>query len=282
MTETGIWAEAIDAYRAHLAAGARRPLTIRLRTHYLGRLSQAFPDPWAVTVDDLTAWLASHRWQAETLRSARSSIAAFYYWAVLTGRIKASPAAALPSIRAPRSLPRPTPDAALTAALGKASGRDRLILLLAARAGLRRAEIASLRWADIEPGALRVRGKGGAERLVPLTPDLARELAAERSRRLAGQVGDGWRYRPDPRSPHVLPGAKGGHMSPETVGALLKQLLGQWGGHTLRHRFATRALRGTRNLRVVQELLGHASVATTQRYTAVTQEELAEAVLAAA
>ena len=75
---TDAWSSTIDAYRSHLAAGARRPLTIRLRAHYLTRLSRTLPDPWQISTDDLTAWLTSHSWQAETLRSARSAIAAFY------------------------------------------------------------------------------------------------------------------------------------------------------------------------------------------------------------
>jgi site-specific recombinase XerD len=81
----------------------------------------------------------------------------------------------------------------------------------------------------------------------------------------------------------LFPNGSGGHLSPWMVGQLVARVLpAQWTMHTLRHRFASRAYRGTRNLRAVQVLLGHASIATTERYTAVDDSEIRAAMTAAA
>jgi integrase/recombinase XerC len=80
----------------------------------------------------------------------------------------------------------------------------------------------------------------------------------------------------------MFPGAEDGHLTPQHVGKLMARALpDHWTAHTLRHRFATRAYRGSRNLRAVQVLLGHSSVATTERYTAVEDDEIRAAMMSA-
>jgi len=80
----------------------------------------------------------------------------------------------------------------------------------------------------------------------------------------------------------LFPGDEDGHLSPRWVGKLMAGALpDHWTAHTLRHRFATRAYRGSRNLRAVQTLLGHSSVATTERYTAVDDAEVRAAAMSA-
>jgi integrase/recombinase XerC len=97
---------------------------------------------------------------------------------------------------------------------------------------------------------------------VPVGDDLAAAIAG----------ADGW----------LFPGDENGHLSPRWVGKLMAGALpDHWTAHTLRHRFATRAYRGSRNLRAVQVLLGHSSVATTERYTAVDNDEIRAAMLSA-
>jgi hypothetical protein len=99
---------------------------------------------------------------------------------------------------------------------------------------------------------------------VPIGDDLAAAIAADNA--------DGY----------LFPGDEDGHLSPRWVGKLMAGALpDHWTAHTLRHRFATRAYRGSRNLRAVQTLLGHSSVATTERYTAVDDDEIRAAMMAA-
>ncbi|WP_245945875.1 tyrosine-type recombinase/integrase [Corynebacterium senegalense] len=124
-----------------------------------------------------------------------------------------------------------------------------------ATCGLRRAECACLRVDDViavgQGWTLRVVGKGGHERVVPCPPHLARRIRARRG---------GW----------VFPGGQRGHVSPGWLGKQVSRALGDGGtAHTLRHRYASVAYGHTHDLRAVQTLLGHASVATTQVYTAV-------------
>jgi integrase len=261
-----MWTHELLAHRLWLTAAGASRYTIRLRLCYLRHLAQQHPDtsPWELTVDDLAAFLARDDWAPETRRSARASVCGFYRWAVNTGRVERSPASMLPTIRVPRPVPRPAPDAVLFHALAVAGPRERLMIYLAAYAGLRRGEIAALHTGDIVQDmcgdSLRIHGKGGRVRLVPLHPLLHAELL---------MLEPGW----------VFPGKVDGHLAPHRVGVILSGLLGPgWTGHTLRHRFASRCYAAERDIRAVQELLGHSKVDTTQRYTAVPDGALRAAV----
>jgi integrase len=147
------------------------------------------------------------------------------------------------------------------------------MLRLAGEAGLRRAEVAQVHHRDLSAGldgaSLLVHGKGGKLRVVPISESLA---AALRAAHTPGMPEDSW----------LFPTGLGGHLSPDVVGRLVARALPDgWTMHTLRHRFGTRAYRGTRNLRAVQVLLGHESIATTERYTAVDDAEIRAAMIAA-
>jgi integrase len=132
---------------------------------------------------------------------------------------------------------------------------------LAGEAGLRRAEVAVVHTddliEDITGWSLVVHGKGGKQRVVPLTDRLANAI---HDFRLHG---------------YLFPGQIDGHISAHHVGVLISRLMPDgWSMHKLRHRAATRGYAGTGNLRAVQEFLGHASVATTERYTAVSSRDV--------
>lgn len=224
--------------------------------------------PGDLTTGDLVEWLAGPSWSPNTRKSARTSVRAFYSWMVLVGLLEASPAAELPSVRVPRGRPRPTPERAYKDALAVADDRLRLALLLAGQCGLRRAESARARRQDVEEDltgwSLRVTGKGGHVRLVPLPDPLARLILSRPA---------GW----------LFPGLDGGHLSAGHLGRIVSRALPEGlAMHSLRHRCGTVSYAGTRDLRAVQELLGHASVTTTQIYTAVPDGAVRAAVLAAA
>ncbi len=261
-----MWYQALDGYVEHMRAAGRAGTTIRLRSQHLAR---AFAwlgcDPYTVTAEQLTGYMAAHEWAPESRRSVRASLQGFYRWAWESGHVVDNPAKRLPTVPVPPPEPHPTPDAVFSEAKSCADERTLLMLNLAALAGLRRAEIAGLHTDDLSGGTLHVTGKGGKERRVPAHPILEEALAAL------------------PRG-YVFPGRDSGHLSPDRVGRIMADALpgDDWTAHSLRHRFATRAYAGQRDLLTVQQLLGHASVATTQRYTQVPDDALRRAVIDAA
>lgn len=264
------WLLAITAWEMWLRAANRPETTLYLRTYQLRRLAadHAGRGPYDLGLDDLVLWLAAHDWKPETRRAYRASLRSFYGWAQLAGHVVTSPAGLLPRIDVPRARPRPAPEAVLLQAMSESSERVRVMLMLAAFAGLRRSEIARGHTRDLtrddEGWSLRVRGKGGHVRDVPLTPALAGALTA---------LPPGF----------FFPGDDHGHLSPAYVGKLVSASLPQyWTAHTLRHRFATRLRSRQVQLDVIQELLGHASVDTTRIYTQVPHADARAAVMAAA
>lgn len=248
------WACAIDAWATAQRAGGAPETTLSTRTYHLRRLAAAMGtiEPWEVTADDLIDWTGRQVWAGETRRGYRNSFRAFYSWAIDTGRTDVNPALGLPRVKPSSPNPRPAPDRVYREALLAAGRRERLIVRLAAEMGLRRAEVAVVHSSDLIEDlagwSLRVHGKGGRTRVVPLPPSLAAELRA---------LPPGWAF----------PGRDRGHLSPRWVGKLVTRLLpDEWTMHTLRHRFATRAYAVDRDVFTVQELLGHASPATTRVY----------------
>ncbi|WP_395690354.1 tyrosine-type recombinase/integrase [Nocardioides sp.] len=275
------WRQPMTDWQTWLRGAARTEATIRTRREHLSNLASLHSDPWTVTEGDLSRWLSRSDWSPATKRTKRASARSFYSWAVRAGHLGSDPAADLDPIRQRRALPRPTPTDVLRTAVDGADDRVRLALYLALYAGLRRAEVAGLHTRDIGERALTVRGKGGHERLVPLHPILAAELHAEIDRRRAGtDLGNGWGLSvPDPDG-WLFPAGDGDrHLTPKWLGVLIGRSLGPgWTAHTIRHRFATQAYQTQRDLRAVQELLGHSKPETTARYAAVPDGALAAAV----
>ncbi|QYJ04234.1 tyrosine-type recombinase/integrase [Nocardioides panacisoli] len=275
----GAWAEPVEAWCTWLRAGACSSGTLRIRRFWLRRLAETYADPWAVTPDDLALFMARDDWAPETKRGGRTSLRLFYRWAEQNGRVEKSPATDLSPVTVPRSVPRPASDEAVALAFAHADDRTRLALALALFAGLRRAEVAGVHASDIGSETLRVKGKGGHERMVPLHPELAHMLRAELRRRREGFPATGWPRDPEPGGwlfPAVDPSE---HLTPDAVGHLIDAVLPRGTTpHMLRHRFATQAYTASRDLRAVQELLGHANPATTQRYAAVPEGALVAAV----
>jgi integrase/recombinase XerC len=287
-TLDGAWAVALAGYVAYLKAANRSPQTIRLRTYYVERFARetGIPDPWGVTADLLVKWLSRDGWESETRKSARAGLCGFYRWALTFGHVTEDPARNLPPVSPGRAVPRPTPDTVFIQALWIASDRDRLFLMLARYEGMRRAEIARVHTRDLlwQSGEILVHGKGGHERLLPMHPDVGQELLTELERRKHGGHGSGFRYTSRIAvDGHLFPGQIYPHVTADTVGkALDRLLLGDWTGHTLRHGFASAAYAVDRDLRAVQELLGHSKPETTARYVATPTDAKRAAVLGAA
>lgn len=254
-------------FEQHQEAASCSPQTVKLRRYHLARLERDTGRPaLELTTADLELWLSNPDWSAATKRSHRTTLRVFYLWALRAGLIDTDPAANLPNVRTRRYEPRPADESSYSRAVSRADDRLRRALRLGGECGLRRSEIAGVRVDDIEPDligwCLRVRGKGGHIRLVPLPDDLAVDLLS---------LGSGW----------VFPSPRGGHLTPGHLAKLISRALGS-STHTLRHRAGTRAYEGTRDIRAVQEFLGHASPATTALYTKVGRSSIRAAMGATA
>lgn len=221
----------------------------------------------------MIAWFSVQtHWAFETRRSYRTSAMNFFSWLYASGRVPVYLGDALPKVRCLKGSPRPAPHdawaAVLAAVLAAADPRVTLMLRLAGEAGLRRAEVAQVRTNDVfvavGSAQLIVRGKGGKQRLVPISSELAEFVR----RGAAGHTPEMGAYEWGKYGRLFLDG-EGGHLTARWVGTLVSRVMPEGHTmHTLRHRFAMRVYRGSRNLRAVQALMGHSSVATTEIYTA--------------
>jgi integrase/recombinase XerC len=258
------WEQMIVDYLTTLVAAGQSAPTIHHRRHQLVRMARELGGaPADVTGEQLVEWLGKRSdWANETRRDARSAARSFFAWAYKVRRIPVHIADDLPKIRQTKAFARPAPDNVWRQALEAADRRTTLILRLAGEAGLRRAEIAQVQIGDltdtIDGASLLVRGKGNKKRVVPISDSLAELIRT-------GASATGW----------LFPSRYGDHITANHVAKVAQRVLpGAWTLHTLRHRFATRAYRGSRNLRAVQTLLGHSSIATTERYLACDDDEV--------
>ncbi|ORC14702.1 integrase [Mycobacterium kansasii] len=253
------WRRDVDDYLICLAAGGQRKSTIRLRRANLCVAARGLGcPPGEVTAEQLVNWLGKQQHLSQEARkSYRTTLRGFFVWLYEMGRVPVYIGDALPVVRVPKAPPRPASDEAWQAALANADRRTELMLRLAGEAGLRRAEIAQVHTADLmDGGALLVHGKGGKNRVVPISTYLVA---------LIRQAPAGW----------LFPNTPDRHLTPEHVGKIISRALpDNWTAHTLRHRMASRAFRGSRNIRAVQALLGHESILTTQRYVAICDDEI--------
>lgn len=264
------WADAIAGYVVWMVAANRSAATIRARREQLQHMARRVDvGPWEVTLSVLLAYVGAQSWQTETRRGRYAGFREFWKWGKRSGMIGANPAKRLPVVKPSPPNPDPVPPGVFAEAARKAMPRVALMLRLAHDAGLRRAEIAQVHSGDLRQDllgwSLLVHGKGGKQRLVPLTPRLALDLRAQ---------DEGFAF----------PGAINGHLSPRRVGELLEESLpGAWTGHKLRHAFATNVHEHSQgDTLTTQSLLGHANPNTTVRYVRPSDARRRAAVLAAA
>ena len=234
---------------------------------------------------EFRAWLARRTADGlsrTSIARALSAVRNLFRFLDRTGMARNPALAAVGAPRPPRSLPRPLDSADAIAVIRRAAeiapvpwvaARDVAVLTLLYGCGLRIDEALSLDQRDAPQGdAMTVTGKGGRQRIVPVLPVVADAIRAYR---------DVCPFPPEPGRP-LFYGARGGRLNPGVVQRSMRALRADLGlpesatPHALRHSFATHLLAGGGDLRTIQELLGHASLSTTQRYTAVDTQQLVE------
>ncbi len=288
--------QAVERWRRHLA-GERRLAAktveaysrdagqfLRFLTGHLGG-APTLADVAALTTTDIRAFLAARRNDGAGSRTLARGIAGIRSLIRFLEKAGSANGAALRAIRPPRqtrTLPKPLPETAArdVVAIENAldeepwiAARNAAILALLYGSGLRISEALGIKRGEAPRGpgdALRVRGKGNKERIVPVLPMVAAAIA-DYLRQCP--------FTPGHDGP-LFVGARGGPLNPRMVQRAMEKLRGALGlaatatPHALRHSFATHLLANGGDLRAIQELLGHASLSTTQIYTAVDSERL--------
>ena len=238
-----------------------------------------------ITVSDMRAWMAhmrGHDVGPRSLARKLSAVKSFYRW--LAEKEGYEPTAVL-STRSPKfqkKLPRPLAEDAARAMIdtvelqardGWVAARDMAVVTVLYGCGLRISEALGLTGADAPlPPVLRIVGKGGKERIVPVIE--AAKTAVDRYVKLCP-------HEIEPDAP-LFKGIRGGALNPRAIQKVMEQARLQLGlpatatPHAMRHSFATHLLSAGGDLRSIQELLGHASLSTTQAYTSVDTARLME------
>jgi integrase/recombinase XerC len=238
---------------------------------------------------DVRAWLASRAGEFETSSTARalSTVKSFFRWMEKQGTLANSAPLSVKSPKIKKALPKALGEeqsAAALAAIGEQhdeewiNKRDLALLVLIYGCGLRISEALSLRYGDIPKGeTLTITGKGNKQRQVPVLPVVVQAI---------GEYASACPYPFSPESPLFL-GKRGKALDPAIFQLQVRKLRAALGlpesttPHAFRHSFATHLLSAGGDLRSIQELLGHASLSTTQRYTHVDKQRLFKAYLSA-
>ena len=269
--EDGLSKNTLDAYR--------RDMTLYAHWLYQERAKALYE----TQAEDLNAYFAARNDETKPSSSNRrlAVLKRFFQLALRQHHVTADPCLKLRSARQPQRLPKTMSEGQVEALLAAPDVstplglRDRAMIELMYASGLRVSELVTLKSIEVgmNEGVLRVTGKGSKTRLVPFGEEagawMARYLAEARSQILQGQIDDA-----------LFVTARGGPMTRQMFWTLIKKYALQAGitvrlsPHTLRHAFATHLLNHGADLRVVQLLLGHADISTTQIYTHVARERL--------
>lgn len=271
-------AKTVEAYRTDVVAF----LTF-LQDHQGGAQGRAALA--RLDVRTMRAWMAHERGRglsARSLARALSAVKGFVAWTAERDGFDPTPVLMTRAPRFTPKLPRPLDEGAARAMLdiaelqtdkGWTGARDTAVLTLLYGCGLRISEALGLTGAEADPGeALRIIGKGGKERVVPVIP-AARKAVAAYVRLCPIDV--------TPDAP-LFRGVRGGALNARHIQKVMERARAQLGlpatatPHAMRHSFATHLLNAGGDLRAIQELLGHASLSTTQAYTAVDTARLME------
>ncbi len=262
--------------------------------NFLGTASKEAVSPGrlnALTPQDFRAFMSARRnggTGSRSLARMLSALRSFFRYLERTGALQNRSVLAVALPKLPPRLPKPLTEMKAKDVVGEAGldgelsdhpwtgSRNQAVLLLLYGSGLRISEALGLNRKDapLPPrDVLRIKGKGGRERLAPVLPVAQQAVSAYLEK---------CPHPLDPQSP-LFVGVKGGRLNPRIVQLLIAKLRNNLGlpqtatPHALRHSFATHLLSRGADLRVIQELLGHASLSTTQTYTAVDRERLFQA-----
>ena len=286
MTPDAKLADAIEGYLEELRVERRlAPLTVSAYRRDLAQFAESAGPAWGVDTEPLVIFLARLRAtgrRGSTLARKAAAIRGLYGFARREGLIARDLAELVETPRAGSYLPDVLTPGEVAAILDAPSGedpagiRDRAILELLYACGLRVSELTGLDTdrVDLADSYIRVIGKGDRERRLPM----GRPARDRLHRYLSGPRGE-WTKR---ATPAVFVNQQGGRISREACWRLVRRWAARAGvearvtPHTFRHSFATHLLEGGADLRVVQTLLGHASINTTQLYTHLTGERLRE------
>ncbi|MGB0908860.1 MAG: tyrosine recombinase XerC [Nitrospirales bacterium] len=255
------------------------------------------PGPSPASVETLTIrsylrWLDNKKEKKSSLARKLATLKSFYRFLISEGRAETNPAAQIRSPRQSQQLPKVlTKDEASTlmdAPEGTclSAARDRAILETLYSTGARVSELVGLDWDDIDlqSGIARVQGKGKKERIVPVGEVAIEAIQAYHDQWIekvkAQREKEGVAQRMDVDNP-LFRNLRGGRLTTRSVERIVKKFSqrlpnGAVAPHMLRHSFATHLLDEGADLRVIQELLGHESLATTQKYTHVATDRLME------
>jgi integrase/recombinase XerC len=237
-----------------------------------------------VTVRDFLGHLYERGLQKSSVARKLACLRTFFKFLVRDGRLKANPAELIASPRLPKRLPSFLPEAEAAIVVETPQGnslgdlRDRAILELLYASGLRLRELVGLNDENIDMGQqlVRVFGKGRKQRIVPFGEFAARALTEY----LAARERSGLSQPDEEGNVPVFIGLRGRRIDPRIVQYVVEKTRmklpsgRRLSTHTLRHTFATHLLERGADLRAIQELLGHSSLSTTQKYTHVTLEHL--------
>lgn len=254
-----------EGFESYLRANNCGDNTVHYRLAHVADFARHHPAFPNVTPADVTNWLGRLGYKPWSRTTFYGHLRSYFGWAAQSGIVAADPMGLMRRPRAPKGTPRPLSSQQVDAVMAAANPTVHAWLVLALFAGLRAHEVAKVRASDVEADRLFVCGKGGKSVYLPTHPAvwaLAQTMPRE-----------GWWFPARTET---------GHVTARYVSAVTCELFAacgvEGGVHRLRHTYATRLLRAGVNIKVVQELMRHSSLSSTEVYLAVSSAECRDAI----
>lgn len=264
----------LEEWSDWMRAAGLAPKTVHERPQLIARLESYLGRPaTTATTRDLLKFLGAQNWGQSTRHTHQTTLKAFYGWATKQGIIADDPTTRLPKVRVPRPAPRPITRDQLDAmlALPGLHSRTRSMIILCAYQGLRVHETAKFAsWhLDLSSRSVEVTGKGSVTEYLPASEHVLREAEL-----YSGYWFPNWKA-------NKRFAAGEGHILGNSVSNIISQVMKRAGvpgtPHSLRHFYATELLRNGVDIRIIQRLMRHASLNSTQIYTQVLDDQMRDA-----